>query len=272
MVLQRPAPGLGSEAYGPQALLPALSRRSFIQRLTFFGGGVVLLGSAACKRSAEEAKPADALAAGRLAPRHVHRAGVRRRGRGQRAHPPARRGSGREGRERARLHRSDAADARAEADEERLPPGPVRAGAPLAQHVQEGLRRGHAGAAGRAARASSRTAARAPARRTSTSCWWCSRWRASWATRPMAATRAGWAGGWWGSTRWARWPWGPPRATTGPSACASAESTDDEARGGRLHHRQRRGRSAHGAGAGPGGLQGGGAGEGRALPAAGLRA
>jgi gluconate 2-dehydrogenase gamma chain len=36
-----------------------LSRRSFIQRLTFFGGGVVLLGSMACKRPAEqEAKPA----------------------------------------------------------------------------------------------------------------------------------------------------------------------------------------------------------------------
>jgi gluconate 2-dehydrogenase gamma chain len=37
-----------------------LSRRSFIQRLTFFGGGVVLLGPAACKRSApeEEAPPA----------------------------------------------------------------------------------------------------------------------------------------------------------------------------------------------------------------------
>jgi gluconate 2-dehydrogenase gamma chain len=35
-----------------------LSRRSFIQRLTFFGGGVVLLGSTACKRSSEEqAKP-----------------------------------------------------------------------------------------------------------------------------------------------------------------------------------------------------------------------
>jgi gluconate 2-dehydrogenase gamma chain len=39
--------------------LGRLSRRSFIQRLTFFGGGVVLLGSAACKRSPpEEAKPA----------------------------------------------------------------------------------------------------------------------------------------------------------------------------------------------------------------------
>ncbi|WP_163996229.1 gluconate 2-dehydrogenase subunit 3 family protein [Pyxidicoccus caerfyrddinensis] len=37
-----------------------LSRRSFIQRLSFFGGGVVLLGSA-CKRSEEKAKapPAD---------------------------------------------------------------------------------------------------------------------------------------------------------------------------------------------------------------------
>jgi gluconate 2-dehydrogenase gamma chain len=31
-----------------------LSRRSFIPRLTFFGGGVVLLGPAACKRSSEE--------------------------------------------------------------------------------------------------------------------------------------------------------------------------------------------------------------------------
>ena len=31
-----------------------LSRRSFIQRLTFFGGGVVLLGAAACKRPEEE--------------------------------------------------------------------------------------------------------------------------------------------------------------------------------------------------------------------------
>jgi gluconate 2-dehydrogenase gamma chain len=31
-----------------------LSRRSFIQRLTFFGGGVVLLGPSACKRSSEE--------------------------------------------------------------------------------------------------------------------------------------------------------------------------------------------------------------------------
>jgi len=31
-----------------------LSRRSFIQRLTFFGGGVVLLGSSACKCSSEE--------------------------------------------------------------------------------------------------------------------------------------------------------------------------------------------------------------------------
>jgi gluconate 2-dehydrogenase gamma chain len=38
---------------------PRLSRRSFIQRLTFFGGGVVLLGSAACKRPSEEhAEPA----------------------------------------------------------------------------------------------------------------------------------------------------------------------------------------------------------------------
>ncbi|MBN1203917.1 MAG: gluconate 2-dehydrogenase subunit 3 family protein [Myxococcaceae bacterium] len=38
----------------------SLSRRSFIQRLTFFGGGVVLLGSTACKRSPpEEAKPAE---------------------------------------------------------------------------------------------------------------------------------------------------------------------------------------------------------------------
>jgi gluconate 2-dehydrogenase gamma chain len=36
-----------------------LSRRSFIQRLTFFGGGVVLLGPTACKRSPpEEASPA----------------------------------------------------------------------------------------------------------------------------------------------------------------------------------------------------------------------
>ncbi len=34
-----------------------LSRRSFIQRLTFFGGGVMLLGSAACKRSSEKAPP-----------------------------------------------------------------------------------------------------------------------------------------------------------------------------------------------------------------------
>jgi gluconate 2-dehydrogenase gamma chain len=35
-----------------------LSRRSFIQRLTFFGGGVVLLGPTACKRSPpEEAQP-----------------------------------------------------------------------------------------------------------------------------------------------------------------------------------------------------------------------
>ncbi|XXF79378.1 gluconate 2-dehydrogenase subunit 3 family protein [Myxococcaceae bacterium GXIMD 01537] len=34
-----------------------LSRRSFIQRLTFFGGGVVLLGAAACKRSSEPAPP-----------------------------------------------------------------------------------------------------------------------------------------------------------------------------------------------------------------------
>ncbi|HYI00202.1 gluconate 2-dehydrogenase subunit 3 family protein [Hyalangium sp.] len=42
-----------------------LSRRSFIQRLTFFGGGVVLLGSAACKRPAEEApKPAAPLPLG----------------------------------------------------------------------------------------------------------------------------------------------------------------------------------------------------------------
>jgi gluconate 2-dehydrogenase gamma chain len=32
-----------------------LSRRSFIQRLTFFGGGVVLLGSTACKRPEEPA-------------------------------------------------------------------------------------------------------------------------------------------------------------------------------------------------------------------------
>ncbi|WP_224242061.1 gluconate 2-dehydrogenase subunit 3 family protein [Hyalangium gracile] len=38
-----------------------LTRRSFIQRLTFFGGGVVLLGSTACKRPAEE--PAQAAAA-----------------------------------------------------------------------------------------------------------------------------------------------------------------------------------------------------------------
>jgi gluconate 2-dehydrogenase gamma chain len=43
----------------------ALSRRSFIQRLTFFGGGVVLLGSTACKRSPpEEAKPAEPPALG----------------------------------------------------------------------------------------------------------------------------------------------------------------------------------------------------------------
>lgn len=35
----------------------SLSRRSFIQRLTFFGGGVVLLG-AACKRSSEKPAPA----------------------------------------------------------------------------------------------------------------------------------------------------------------------------------------------------------------------
>lgn len=34
----------------------SLSRRSFIQRLTFFGGGVVLLG-AACKRSSEKPPP-----------------------------------------------------------------------------------------------------------------------------------------------------------------------------------------------------------------------
>jgi gluconate 2-dehydrogenase gamma chain len=39
-----------------------LTRRSFIQRLTFFGGGVVLLGSFACKKPSEEpaAKPAEA--------------------------------------------------------------------------------------------------------------------------------------------------------------------------------------------------------------------
>ncbi|MCY1044114.1 gluconate 2-dehydrogenase subunit 3 family protein [Corallococcus sp. bb12-1] len=38
-----------------------LSRRTFIQRLTFFGGGVVLLGGAACKRSKdpEPAKPSE---------------------------------------------------------------------------------------------------------------------------------------------------------------------------------------------------------------------
>ncbi|WP_225409889.1 gluconate 2-dehydrogenase subunit 3 family protein [Stigmatella hybrida] len=35
-----------------------LSRRSFIQRLTFFGGGVVLLGPTACKRSASDEAPA----------------------------------------------------------------------------------------------------------------------------------------------------------------------------------------------------------------------
>jgi gluconate 2-dehydrogenase gamma chain len=34
-----------------------LSRRSFIQRLTFFGGGVVLLGSTACKRPSEPEAP-----------------------------------------------------------------------------------------------------------------------------------------------------------------------------------------------------------------------
>ncbi|MDC0713827.1 gluconate 2-dehydrogenase subunit 3 family protein [Stigmatella sp. ncwal1] len=34
-----------------------LSRRSFIQRLTFFGGGVVLLGPMACKRSSPEEAP-----------------------------------------------------------------------------------------------------------------------------------------------------------------------------------------------------------------------
>lgn len=33
-----------------------LSRRSFIQRLTFFGGGVVLLGATSCKRDAEKEK------------------------------------------------------------------------------------------------------------------------------------------------------------------------------------------------------------------------
>jgi gluconate 2-dehydrogenase gamma chain len=38
-----------------------LTRRSFIQRLTFFGGGVVLLGSTACKRPEEQpAKPTQA--------------------------------------------------------------------------------------------------------------------------------------------------------------------------------------------------------------------
>ncbi|WP_224370290.1 gluconate 2-dehydrogenase subunit 3 family protein [Hyalangium versicolor] len=36
-----------------------LTRRSFIQRLTFFGGGVVLLGSTACKRPAEETPKAE---------------------------------------------------------------------------------------------------------------------------------------------------------------------------------------------------------------------
>ncbi|MCP3058281.1 gluconate 2-dehydrogenase subunit 3 family protein [Myxococcus sp. K38C18041901] len=35
-----------------------LSRRSFIQRLSFLGGGVVLLGPLACKRSSEEPRPA----------------------------------------------------------------------------------------------------------------------------------------------------------------------------------------------------------------------
>ena len=34
-----------------------LSRRSFIQRASFLGGGVVLLGPAACKRSEEKPKP-----------------------------------------------------------------------------------------------------------------------------------------------------------------------------------------------------------------------
>jgi gluconate 2-dehydrogenase gamma chain len=34
-----------------------LSRRTFIQRLTFFGGGVVLLGSVGCKRSKEAEAP-----------------------------------------------------------------------------------------------------------------------------------------------------------------------------------------------------------------------
>ncbi|RKH56337.1 gluconate 2-dehydrogenase subunit 3 family protein [Corallococcus llansteffanensis] len=44
-----------------RSLPPRLSRRTFIQRLTFFGGGVVLLGAAACKRSKEPeaAKPAE---------------------------------------------------------------------------------------------------------------------------------------------------------------------------------------------------------------------
>ncbi|RKH49105.1 gluconate 2-dehydrogenase subunit 3 family protein [Corallococcus sp. AB049A] len=44
-----------------RSLPPKLSRRTFIQRLTFFGGGVVLLGGAACKRSkeAEAPKPAE---------------------------------------------------------------------------------------------------------------------------------------------------------------------------------------------------------------------
>ncbi|RKG64052.1 gluconate 2-dehydrogenase subunit 3 family protein [Corallococcus sp. CA054B] len=44
-----------------RSLPPKLSRRTFIQRLTFFGGGVVLLGGIACKRSkeAEAPKPAE---------------------------------------------------------------------------------------------------------------------------------------------------------------------------------------------------------------------
>jgi gluconate 2-dehydrogenase gamma chain len=43
-----------------RSAVPRLSRRSFIQRLTFFGGGVVLLGATACKRSGEEpAKPVE---------------------------------------------------------------------------------------------------------------------------------------------------------------------------------------------------------------------
>ena len=116
---------------------------------------------------------------------------------------------------------------------------------------------------------SSGTPAPTPAKPSTTRCWWRSRWRASWATLVRREQGPGGLGA--GRLRGTSEPPAGYDGHQAPARHAARRGTDGPARGGRVHHRQRRGRSADGAELGRAGIQGRRAGEGPPLPARGLR-